>query len=124
MEKQEIYVNGELLCIPSYYQKVDSMPGDPENSVPYEVQTHNAGCIAFISTVDISKASDMYSELFVVKMIAARMLFVLISSARRYPALWLSGVMISRKNTSKLFSLSRPKDRTLISSNSRITVSG
>ena len=56
MEKQEIYVNGELLCIPSYYQKVDSMPGDPENSVPYEVQTHNAGCIAFISTVDISKA--------------------------------------------------------------------
>ena len=56
MEKQEIYVNGELLCIPSYYQKVDSMPGDPENSAPYEVQTHNAGCIAFISTVDISKA--------------------------------------------------------------------
>lgn len=56
MEKQEIYVNGELLCIPSYYQKVDSMPGDPENSVPYEVQTHNSGCIAFISTVDISKA--------------------------------------------------------------------
>ena len=62
MEKQEIYVNGETLCIPGYYQKVDSMPGDPENSVPYEVQTPNAGCIAFISAVDVSKALPRKQE--------------------------------------------------------------
>ncbi len=35
--------------------KADSMPGDPENSIPYEVQTENAICIAFISAVDYSK---------------------------------------------------------------------
>ena len=56
MDKQVIKVNGESVAFPTYYQKVDSMPGDPENSVPYEVQTPNAGCIAFISAEDYSKA--------------------------------------------------------------------
>ena len=54
MKKKAISINGEKLFIPEYYQKVDSMPGDPENSVPYEVQTENAGCIAFISAIDYS----------------------------------------------------------------------
>ncbi len=54
MKKQTISVNGEKIYIPEYYQKVDSMPGDPENSVPYVTQTANAGSIAFISVVDYS----------------------------------------------------------------------
>lgn len=56
MEKQNITVNGESVLIPDYYQKVDSMPGDPENSVPYEVQTPNAGCIAFVSAVGFERS--------------------------------------------------------------------
>lgn len=56
MEKQKITVNGESIFIPKYYQKVDSMPGDPENSVPYEVQTPNAGCIAFVSAVGFERS--------------------------------------------------------------------
>ena len=55
MKKQAISVNGVNIFIPEYYKKVDSMPGDPENSVPYEVQTENAGCIAFLSAVDYSR---------------------------------------------------------------------
>ena len=55
MEKQTISINDEKIIIPAYYQKVDSMPGDPENSVPYEVQSENAGCIVFFSAVDYSK---------------------------------------------------------------------
>ena len=54
MKMQAITVNGEKIHIPEYYQKVDSMPGDPENSVAYEVQTEHAGCIAFLSAVDYS----------------------------------------------------------------------
>ena len=55
MEKQTIFVNDEKIIIPKYYQKVDSMPGDPENSIPYEVQTENALCMVFISAVDYSR---------------------------------------------------------------------
>ncbi len=56
MDKQIIKVNTGSITFPAYYQKVDSMPGDPENSMPYEVQTPNAVCIAFISAEDYSKA--------------------------------------------------------------------
>lgn len=56
MEKQTIKINGGSVTFPSYYHKVDSMPGDPENSVPYEVQTPNAGCIVFISAEDYSRS--------------------------------------------------------------------
>ena len=56
MEKQLLNINGETISIPACYQRVDSMPGDPANSVPFEVQTENAICVAFISAVDYSKS--------------------------------------------------------------------
>ncbi|MBP3295608.1 MAG: hypothetical protein J6M27_03420 [Lachnospiraceae bacterium] len=56
MEKQVISINGEKVYLPDYFHKVASMSGDPENSIPYEVYTENAGCLAFISPVDYSKS--------------------------------------------------------------------
>lgn len=62
MKKQTISINGVAISIPEYYQKVDSMPGDPENSVPYEVRSENAACIAFVSAEDYSKALPREQE--------------------------------------------------------------
>ena len=56
METQIVTINGKEITIPAYYQKVDSMPDDPENSVPYMVQTGNAMCFVLISPVDESKS--------------------------------------------------------------------
>ncbi len=56
MNTQDITFNGKTITIPDYYQKVDSMPDDPENSVPYMVQTGNAMCFALIFPVDESKS--------------------------------------------------------------------
>lgn len=56
MEKKIIKVNSEQIEIPDYYKQVDPMPGDPENSVPYMVQTERALCIAFVGELDYSKA--------------------------------------------------------------------
>lgn len=56
MNTQDITINGKTITIPDYYQKVDSMPDDPENSVPYMVQTGNAMCFALIFPVDESKS--------------------------------------------------------------------
>ena len=53
---QDITINGKTISIPAYYQKVDSMPGDPEDSVPYTVQTENVICFALIFPVDESRA--------------------------------------------------------------------
>ena len=62
MRKQIISINGFDISIPEYFQKVDSMPGDPENSVPYEVRSENAACIAFVSAEDYSKALPREQE--------------------------------------------------------------
>ena len=56
MNTQDININGKTITIPDYYQKVDSMPDDPENSVPYMIQTGNAMCFALIFPVDESKS--------------------------------------------------------------------
>ncbi|MCR5092976.1 MAG: hypothetical protein K6B72_03285 [Lachnospiraceae bacterium] len=56
MEKKALNVNGETIYIPAYYQRVDPMPGDPENATPFEVQTENARCIAFVSAESPAKA--------------------------------------------------------------------
>ena len=45
MDIQELHVNGKSVSIPKYYQRVDSMPDDPEGSLPYMVQTENAGSL-------------------------------------------------------------------------------
>lgn len=56
MEYQDVTVNGMTISIPAYYQRVDSMPEDPENSIPYMVQTGNAMCFVLIFPVNESEA--------------------------------------------------------------------
>ena len=53
---QEIKINDKAVFIPDYYQRVDSMPDDPEGSLPYMVQTENATCFALIFPVDESQS--------------------------------------------------------------------
>lgn len=62
MESQNVTINGTTISIPEYYQKVDSMPDDPEGSVPYMVQTGNAMCFALIFPVDESKSLPRTKE--------------------------------------------------------------
>lgn len=59
---QEIKVNDKVVAIPAYYQRVDSMPDDPEGSVPYMVQTENATCFALIFPVDESQSLPRTQE--------------------------------------------------------------
>ena len=56
MNTQMITINGKTITIPDYYHRVDSMPDDPENSIPYMVQTGNAMCFALIFPVDEAKS--------------------------------------------------------------------
>ena len=56
MEVQEVNIQNMAIKIPAYYQRVDSMPDDPENSVPYMFQTENALCFALIYPISESKA--------------------------------------------------------------------
>ena len=62
MRIQKIAVNDKTISIPDYYQKVDSMPDDPENSIPFMVQTGNAMCFALIFPVDESKSLPRTKE--------------------------------------------------------------
>ncbi len=62
MEKKKITINGEDLCIPAYYEQVESEPYDPENSIPFVVNTDHARCIAFVAPVDYSKALPRKQE--------------------------------------------------------------
>ena len=62
MNYQNVRVNGKTVCIPGYYQRVDSMPDDPENSAPYMVQTENAMCFALVFPVDESKSLPRTKE--------------------------------------------------------------
>ncbi len=39
---------GMTVSIPDYYQKVKSEQEDPDNSIPFMVQTDNARCLAFV----------------------------------------------------------------------------
>ncbi len=62
MNTQDITINGKTISIPNYYQKVDSMPDDPESSIPVMVQTGNAMCFALIFPVDESKSLPRTKE--------------------------------------------------------------
>lgn len=55
MEKQIVNLEAIKVSIPDYYQKVNSMPDDPKDSVPYMVQTEHAICLALLSLVDKSE---------------------------------------------------------------------
>ncbi|MBP3804013.1 MAG: hypothetical protein J6I76_08965 [Oribacterium sp.] len=59
---QEIQINGKTISIPDYYQRVDSMPDDPEGSLPYMVQTENATCFALMFPVDGSQSLPRTQE--------------------------------------------------------------
>ena len=59
---QEIQINGKTIYIPDYYQRVDSMPDDPEESMPYMVQTENATCFALMFPVDESQSLPRTQE--------------------------------------------------------------
>ncbi len=56
MNTQNIMINEKTISIPDYYQKVESMPDDPKNSIPFMAQTDNAMCFALIFPVDESKS--------------------------------------------------------------------
>lgn len=62
MKSQPVTISGKTITIPEYYKKVDSMPDDPENSVPYMFQTENAMCFALIFPVDKSKSLPRTKE--------------------------------------------------------------
>ena len=62
MKNQDVTINGITISIPEYYQKVDSMPDDPADSIPYMVQTGNAMCFALIFPVDESKSLPRTKE--------------------------------------------------------------
>ena len=56
MRYQNVTINKKTIAIPYYYQKVNSMPNDPIDSLPYMVQTENAMCLALLFPVDETKA--------------------------------------------------------------------
>lgn len=62
MNYQNVTINETTISIPEYYQKVDSMPDDPADSIPYMVQTGNAMCFALIFPVDESKSLPRTKE--------------------------------------------------------------
>ena len=62
MKTQNVTINGRTISIPDYYQKVDSMPDDPADSIPFMVQTGNAMCFALIFPVDESKSLPCTKE--------------------------------------------------------------
>ncbi len=62
MEKQTVKIADMSVDIPAYYQRTESMPGDPEGSVPYAVRTENALCVVFLSQVDNSKSLPREQE--------------------------------------------------------------
>lgn len=56
MKRQNITIKGKTICIPDDYQKVESMPEDPVNSVPYMAETSHAMCFALIFPADVSQS--------------------------------------------------------------------
>ena len=62
MKTQNVTINGRTIIIPDYYQKVDSMPDDPVDSIPYMVQTGNAMCFALIFPVDEAQSLPRTKE--------------------------------------------------------------
>ena len=62
MKHQNVMINGITITIPDYYKRVDSMPDDPMNSIPYMAQTNNAMCFALIFPVDESKSLPRTKE--------------------------------------------------------------
>lgn len=56
MNTQNLTIEGTAVALPAYYQRVDSMPDDPENSVPYMAQTEHALCFVLVYPVSREQA--------------------------------------------------------------------
>lgn len=65
MNNQNVIIGGKVVSIPNYYQRVESMPEDPEGSVPFAVQTENAMCVVFLYPVDESQSLPRRKEALV-----------------------------------------------------------
>lgn len=59
---KKVKVNGVEIIIPDYYQQVDSVPEDPENSIPFATHTDHARCFVLITSVDYSKSLPRTQE--------------------------------------------------------------
>ena len=56
MEKNEYNIRNAVFSMPSFFQKVDSVPGDPEDSIPFMVKTENAECLVIVYPVDFPES--------------------------------------------------------------------
>lgn len=56
MKLQNVVINGVTISIPAFFQKVNSMPDDPKDSIPYMVRTENAECFVLIFPVNKSES--------------------------------------------------------------------
>lgn len=51
MDKRQIKLDSEDVLVPSYYQQVESMPEDPEGSIPLMAQSDNAVCFVMLQEI-------------------------------------------------------------------------
>ena len=66
MKTQEVDVQGMMISIPAYYQKLNSMPDDPEGSVSYGAQTEHAECFSLLFPIAASQAMPRDKEAVIV----------------------------------------------------------
>ena len=62
MEYQDVIIFGRTISIPAYYQRVESLPGDPEGSVSYMVQSENALCLVQLYPISESESLPRKKE--------------------------------------------------------------
>ncbi len=63
MEKNRIEIAGQTLTIPNAFQRLDSMPDDPKDSVVYGVRNSETICYVIIYPIDRSQAMPFDTEL-------------------------------------------------------------
>lgn len=65
MDYQEVSIRNHTIQIPVYYQKVDSLPDDPEESIPFMIQTENASCFVLAFPIPLTKAMPQDKEVVI-----------------------------------------------------------
>lgn len=65
MTTQAVKIKGMNISIPGYYQSVKSMPGDPEDSKPYIVQTNDATCFIVMNPIEKEKAMPFDEQMVI-----------------------------------------------------------
>ncbi len=61
MEKT-IKIDEMSVSIPEYYQRVDPMPDDPKDSIPFMVQTENAVCLLMVTPIALEQTIPRNKE--------------------------------------------------------------